>query len=231
MKVDELAIVQGWPQTVTTLRRWRGAPARRLIEWSLGSLVVAFSLLAATWFVATRLPVDPNPYPVPGLTRPAYASDFWFVVYRNCLVLGLHAMACVAGFIAGSPRYVDPGRRIAARLHRRAGHLAIAFVTGATLFSLATQAIALGAGARDLSARLGVSPVVLLATLAPHAVPELFALFLPLAAWILASRRGAWNELLAATFATTAIALPILVGAAAVETWITPDLLHGLLPG
>jgi hypothetical protein len=69
---------------------------------------------------------------------------------------------------------------------------------------------------------------VLLATLAPHALPELFALFLPLAAWILAGRRGAWNELLAATLVTTACALPLLVGAAAVETWVTPGLLRGL---
>jgi uncharacterized membrane protein SpoIIM required for sporulation len=59
-------------------------------------------------------------------------------------------------------------------------------------------------------------------------VPELFALFLPLAAWTLASRRGAWNELLAATVATTACAVPLLVGAAAVETWVTPALLAGL---
>jgi hypothetical protein len=224
MKADGLAVVQGWPDTVARLRRWRGAPGRRLTEWALGSAAVALALLAATWYVATLLPVDPSPYPFPGLTRPAHPADFAFVLYRNLLVLGLHAMACVAGFIAGSPRYVDRGRR----LHRRAGHCAIAFVAGATLFSLATQAVALGSGARDLSAHLHVSPLVLLLTLTPHALPELFALFLPLAAWILASRRGAWRELLAATFVTTAIAVPILVAAAAVETWITPGLLAGL---
>ena len=33
----------------------------------------------------------------------------------------------------------------------------------------------------------------------PHAIPELVALFLPLAAWIIASRRGEWEQLLAAT--------------------------------
>ena len=56
-------------------------------------------------------------------------------------------------------------------------------------------------------------------------MPELFALFLPLAAWTIASRRGAWNELLAATFVTVAIAIPIIVAAAAVEAWVSPRVL------
>ena len=63
--------------------------------------------------------------------------------------------------------------------------------------------------------QLGISPLDLLVALLPHALPELFALFLPLAAWSIASRRGAFNELLAATFATTAIAIPLLLLAAA----------------
>ena len=48
-------------------------------------------------------------------------------------------------------------------------------------------------------------------TVLPHALPELIALFLPLAAWTIASRREGWDDLLAATFVTTAIAIPILV--------------------
>jgi hypothetical protein len=228
MKADGLAVVQGWPDTVATLRRWSRAPGRRPAEWALGSLAVTVALLAATWYVAMVSTADPTPYPYPGLTRPAGVGDFLFVLYRNGLVLALHAMACVAGFIAGSPRYLDAGRGVSARVHRNAGRGAIAFVGAATLFSLSTQAISLGMAARDLSERLGVSPLVLLSTLAPHALPELFALFLPLAAWILAGRRGAWNELLAATLATTACAVPLLVGAAAVETWVTPGLLRGL---
>ena len=77
----------------------------------------------------------------------------------------------------------------------------------------------------DLACRLDVTPLTLLITLTPHALPELFAVFLPLAAWSIASRRGAWDELLAATIATTAIAIPLLVLAGAVETWVTPRLL------
>ena len=67
---------------------------------------------------------------------------------------------------------------------------------------------------------------MLLLTLLPHAVPELLALFLPLAAWIIASRRDAWEELLAATFATSALALPVLVLAANVEVFVWPHLLR-----
>jgi uncharacterized membrane protein SpoIIM required for sporulation len=54
------------------------------------------------------------------------------------------------------------------------------------------------------------------------------ALFLPLAAWLLAARAEAWNELLAATFATTAIAFPVVVVAAVVEVFVTPEILRAL---
>jgi hypothetical protein len=114
------------------------------------------------------------------------------------------------------------------KLHERAAPVAIGFVMLATLFSLATQAYALGHGAADLAALMRISPLLLLVGLAPHALPELTALFLPLAAWTLASRRGAWKDLLAATFVTVAIAVPVLVTAAAVETWVSPRLLLAL---
>jgi uncharacterized membrane protein SpoIIM required for sporulation len=65
----------------------------------------------------------------------------------------------------------------------------------------------------------------LIVTLLPHAVPELTALFLPLAAWIIASRRGEWNQLLAATFVTVAIAVPMLVVSALIEVFVWPHLL------
>jgi len=62
----------------------------------------------------------------------------------------------------------------------------------------------------------------------PHALPELIALFLPLAAWIIASRKQDWQDLLAATFVTVAIAVPVLLASAAVETWVSPRLLHAI---
>jgi hypothetical protein len=228
MKAEELALVQGWADTRHALTRWQRHPLRVLRPWILGALAVAFTLLAIVWLVAVLSTGDPSDASFPGITSPEGMDDFGFVLYRNGLVLALHALACVAGFIAGAqlPTAARDYSGFMRTIHDRAGQLAVAFVAAATLFSLGTQAYALGHGAASLSARLDVSPAVLLVALLPHALPELFALFLPLAAWSLASARGAWDELLAATFATTAVAVPLLVLAAAIETWITPDILR-----
>ena len=230
MKAEELALVQGWDDTRSALRRWNRQPAAVLRSWALGSLAVVAVLLAATWLIATLSSADASGWEYAGLTRAATLSDFGFVLFRNGLVLALHSLACVAGFMAGSslPLVAAGHTGVWRRVHDKAGPLAIGFVVCATVFSLSTQAYALGHEAADLAAREHMSPLLLLVALAPHALPELFALFLPLAAWTLASRRGAWNELLAATFVTTGIAIPIVILAAAIETWVSPHLLISL---
>jgi hypothetical protein len=227
MKAEELALVQGWDDTRRALSRWQRTPLTVLWPWTRGALAVAALLLVAVWLVATLSTPDPSRAGFPGATYPATGSDFAFVLYRNGLVLALHAMACVAGFMAGSslPTVATGYTGLWRKVHDRAGPLAIGFVIAATLFSLTTQAYALGLQAADLSDELGLSPLVLLFGLLPHALPELTALFLPLAAWTLASRRRAWDELLAATIVTVAVAVPVLIVAAAVETWVTPELL------
>ena len=101
----------------------------------------------------------------------------------------------------------------------------MAFVACATLFSLSTQAYALGNAAATLAAQGSMSRTLLLVGILPHAIPELIALFLPLAAWIVARRRGDWHELLAATLVTTAIAAPVLVVAAVVEVYVSPHVI------
>jgi hypothetical protein len=227
MKAEELALVQGWTDTRRALGRWNKSPWHVMWPWARGSLAVAALLLTAVWLVATVSTPHPTAGFFPGVFRPATVGDFGFVLYRNGLVLALHAMACVAGFIAGSslPTAATGYSGLWRKVHDRAGSLAIAFVIAATLFSLTTQAYALGRGASDLSYQLGVSPFVLILGLLPHALPELTALFLPLAAWTIASRRRAWDDLLAATVVTVAVALPVLVLAAVIETWVTPELL------
>jgi hypothetical protein len=227
MKAEELALVQGWADTRRALARWRRAPVAVLVPWTLGALAVAAALLVVVWAIATIVTPDPTGVRFPGVSYPADGGDFAFVLFRNGLVLALHALACVAGFMAGSslPTVAQDYTGFMRTVHERAGPFAIGFVILATVFSLCTQAYALGHGAADLAGELGISPALLMVGLVPHALPELTALFLPLAAWTLASRRGAWQDLLAATFVTVAIAVPVLVAAAAVETWVSPRLL------
>jgi hypothetical protein len=230
MSYEQLALVRGRADTRAALRRWRHRPASVVAPWALGALVIAALLLTATWIVAMLSLPDSAPWRLEGVGALGGWDDYAWILYRNGLVLALHAMACVAGFIAGSslPVVAEGHSGWWRRVHDRAGRLAIGFVACATIFSLGTQAYALGADAATAASDRGMSPALLILGLAPHAVPELCALFLPLAAWILASRRGAWNELLAATFVTTAIAVPVLLAAAAWEVWVTPHVLYFL---
>jgi hypothetical protein len=227
MSTEQLALVRGWDDTRATLRRWRARPLPAIRPWALGSLAIAAVLLTATWVVAMVSLPDPTVF---APTRHGEWGDYGFILYRNGLVLSLHAMACVAGFMAGAslPLAAEGYSGWWRSVHDRAGKLAMGFVAAATLFSLSTQAYALGLQACSVADAHAVSPALLMVSLLPHAVPELGALFLPLAAWLLASRRKAWDELLAATFVTTAIAVPILVASAAVEVWVSPHVLSFL---
>lgn len=222
-----MALVRGIADTKASLREWQEKPGMVLIPWSAGSLGTALLLLVATWTVAALTLPDATRLHFPGVTHPADIGDYLFVLFRNSLVLALHALACVAGFIAGSslPQVAEGHSGVWRWVHDKAGPLAIGFVVCATLFSLTTQAYIIGSDASTLAHQLGLSPAQLIAALSLHAVPELFALFLPLAAWTMASRRGRWDELLAATFVTVAIAVPLLLMSGAIEVYVTPELL------
>jgi hypothetical protein len=209
-----------------TLARWNDAPGRVLWAWTALAAAIAAGLLLAVWIIARAATPDPTPLYLPGLNAPTSMRAAVDIFGRNLLVLALHSSACVAGYLAGSslPAEAQRHRGFLRAIHDHAGPLAIAFVGGATIFSLVTQAYVLGSGASTLAAQGGMSPGLLLIGLLPHAIPELIALFLPLAAWLLASRRGRWDELLAATVVTTAIALPVLAIAALLEVYVSPHL-------
>jgi hypothetical protein len=230
MSVNDLVLVQGMRDTKLTLRRWNEQPLAVLRPWAVLSTLIAVALLMAVYAIAELTPPDATLYEIPGVTREATVTDYGHVLFRNSLVLALHALACVAGFMAGSSLPLSAAQRtgMSRWVHEKAGPLAIGFVVCATLFSLATQAFVIGGLAASLATQLHSSPAHLMLAITPHALPELIALFLPLAAWMIASRRGDWHELLAATFVTVAIAVPTLLAAAAVETWVTPQLLLNL---
>ena len=99
-----------------------------------------------------------------------------------------------------------------------------------TCFSLTTQAYVLGSTGATLAYQLHISTGLLVLTVLPHALPELTALFLPLAAWTIASRRDEWDDLLAATVATVAIAIPMLGARGAWEIYVWPHILEAVSP-
>jgi hypothetical protein len=227
---SDLALVRGMARTRETLDEWNDRPWPVLGSWLAGSVAIAVLLLAAVLVIASLSTPDATPFILPGLQTKPTLGGVGHVLFRNSLVLALHAMACVAGFIAGSSMPLEAERYsgIWRRIHERAGPLAIGFVTCATAFSLLTQAYVLGGATSTLAAQGGISPELLLFGLLPHAVPELVALFLPLAAWIIASRRGEWHQLLAATLVTVMLSAPVLVAAAFIEVYVSPNLLRSL---
>ena len=227
MNGHELAVVRGWADTRATLRGWNATPWPVLRRWLALSLGICVALLAAVLLIASFATPDATGMLLPGVNTAAGWDDVGSVLFRNSLVLALHSLACLAGFIAKSSLPIEAAsyRGRWRQVHDFAGPAAIAFVTGATLFSLGTQAFVLGGGLSTLAWQLYMSPSELLAVLSLHAVPELVALFLPLAAWLVAARAGAWEQLMAATIVTTALALPVLGVAALVEVFVTPRLL------
>jgi hypothetical protein len=226
--VDDLVFLQGVGATKQTLRRWNQNPWRVFRPWLLWSAVIAAGLLAAVYVVARLSTPDPTGIYIAGLWRPVRVEDVGLILFRNSLVLALHGFACVAGFIALNSLPYSAAQRsgISRIVHEKAGPYAMTFVAGATLFSLATQAYFIGGVLATASAQLGITNGELLLLLAPHAMLELTALFLPLAAWLVASRRGDWDQLLAATFVTVATAVPALLVAVSMEVYLFPELIR-----
>jgi hypothetical protein len=232
MSVNDYVLVQGVRDTRSALATWRADPGALLPRIFAGSLAIALFLLAGVLIVASIATPDLTWVTIPGIQHPVTAGDIGHTLFRNSLVLAFHATACVAGFIAGASMPLAAAQRsgFSRWIHGRAGKLAIGLVVGVTVFSLSTQIYILGSQGATLAASAQISPALLVLTVLPHALIELVAVFLPLAAWIMFSRRGEWNQLLAATFVTVAIAVPMLVVSALIEAYVWPDLLKALSP-
>jgi len=228
--VDEHVFQHGMRDTRETIESWSRHPWAVLRGWVALSLAIALSLLAAVLVVSGLLTPDLTPIHLPGYTEPSDPGDLLPILWRNSLVLALHATACVAGFIAGASMPIAAAQRagFSRWVHVKAGELAILFVAAVTLFSLSTQALYLGFQGSTIAYQLHISHLQLVLSVLPHAIPELTALFLPLAAWLIASRRGEWNQLLAATFVTVALAVPTLLVAATIEVYVWPHILESL---
>ena len=229
---NEHVFSHGMQDTRETFSAWNERPWRVLRTWVALSLAVALTLLGAVWVVAGLLTPDITPIHMPGVTESTSPGDMVPILWRNSLVLALHGTACVAGFIAGASMPIAAAQRtgFSRWIHVKASEFAILFVAAVTLFSLSTQALYLGFQGSTIAFQLGISHAALILSVLPHALPELTALFLPLAAWLIASRRGEWNQLLAATFITVLLAIPVLVAAATIEVYLWPRMLEALSP-
>ncbi len=232
MSANQHVFSHGVRDTRATFEAWNDRPWPVLRGWLALSLAIALTLLGAVWVVGGLLTPDLTPIHLPGLTARSEPADLLPILERNALVLALHATACVAGFIAGASMPLAAAQRtgFSRWIHVKAGELAILFVCAVTLFSLSTQALYLGFQGSTLAFQLHLTRAELILSVLPHAIPELTALFLPLAAWLIASRRGEWNQLLAATFITVALAIPTLVVAATIEVYVWPHILRSLSP-
>ncbi len=217
-------------ETRETLARWSARPVHTVGRWALVALGVAVTMLAAVLLVS-YLSSPQYTSSIPNIIHDPQAVDAIRVFIRNSLVLALHAFVCLAGFMAmrALPEQIRYKRGIDRWVHEHAGRFAMVWVTGATIFSITTQTWILGHSVGDLALTLDIPQGTLLLTVLPHALIELTAVFLPLAAFLIASRQGHWHELLAATVVTVAVAVPMLVVAAVVEAYIWPSLLSSAL--
>lgn len=213
--------VAGWGEVA----RW-AAVAAAVAVVLLGSVaVIAGHVTGAGWTGAES-----------GLlVRHHDLGDVLSVLRRNLLVLGIHLCACWIGAIIGRPHRPAPSSwgRIGA-LHRPVpvwvGRAALFYALLVTLLSVAVQAIGLGRQLADVAAATQIGSTHLLVLVLPHAVPELLAVFLPLGLFLLEARRGRLDRLGAWSLQAAAIALPVLVCAALIETYVTPGRVIDAIP-
>ena len=232
MDANQYVLVHGMRQTRSILERWGEDPWPVIRTWVAGAVLIALALLCGVTLVASVMRPDYGFHygpTAPGGPQPVEVLE---VLGRNSLVLALHAFACVAGFIAGStlPLTASRYKGFKRLVHEKARPIAFGWVIGVTCFSLFTQTVGLGLVGATIAWDEHISTVLLVVTALPHALLELTAVFLPLAAWTIASRKGEWDQLLAATFVTVAIAIPMLVVAATWEVYIWPDILSAVSP-
>jgi len=138
----------------------------------------------------------------------------------------LYAMGNLAASViqrqrTGDAHLMTIGRELASRL-------AMALVIGLLLFAACRQAYVLGHGLAGYSDYFYVSRWRLWLGVLPHALPELTGIFLPVAAWLFASRHGKQRELLAFTVAAVLAALPLLATAALLEVYVSPKVFRAL---
>lgn len=210
--------------TRAALASWLRRPSQ-LLPWVGLSAIVSGILLLATYIVAITTTADPTGGGLIAADPSARWADFGFVLGRNFTVLLLHLLVCFATYLVRRSIPIQEGELsgVQAWIHRHAQRPALIMVIALTVFSIFQQAVNLGHGLSSVSAMLPLSEGQILVRLLPHAVPELIAVFLPLAAvvWLEAKDRN--RDLLAAVAACTVVAIPVIVVSAWLEVAVASN--------
>lgn len=226
---EQMVLVAGWADTRAALSRWNAHPWRVLLGWMRVSCAVGGLLLAATWAVASLHEIPEVPKIFGAGHAPSTASAL-HIFGRNLLVLIMHALICIAGYMgaASVPIASDAYSGWVRRLHLLATPLAFGFIIVVTCMSFMLQALSLGRSAAMVAHHYDIPVAELLVLLAPHALPELTAMFLPLGAWLVLARQRAYRDLFAASIITTAVAVPMLAVSALIEVYVSPRIFAAL---
>ena len=103
MKAEpRLAVVQGWADTARALGAGSATRSGRCSRGRSARSPSRLLLLLADWVDRDADDARPARHRTSPASLRGDVGDFGFVLYRNGLVLALHALACVAGFMAGS---------------------------------------------------------------------------------------------------------------------------------
>lgn len=149
---------------------------------------------------------------------------------RNFLVLGIHLCACwIGALVVAKQRNVPDGwARLRWLNDDLPGWVRTACLWYALLVtsgSIVLQTFALGLSASAIASDYGLPMPLFIGLLAPHALVELTAVFLPLAAFLWRSRRDQLAMLGDDSWVCAVYAIPMICLAAAWEAWVTPHLL------
>jgi hypothetical protein len=197
-------------------------------RWAAIAAAVAAVLLGSVGLIAAHLRGDFWAGVQDGVFAPHHDfGDAMYVFRRNLLVLGIHLCACWIGAIIGRRHEPAPVRwgwigALNRPVPNWMGRAALFYALLVTLLSVALQATALGRQLADESRGASISSTHLLALVLPHAIPELIAVFLPLGLFLLEAQRGRLDRLGAWSLQAAAIAIPVLLCAALIETYVTP---------
>jgi hypothetical protein len=199
-------------------------------RWLLLSSAIATIMLVGVVLLAHLVPANPQGEANSRLLDPHGSwSEVGVILRANLTVLALHFFACYAGALVGRPHQPLPDKWSRyARWHYEMpqwlGNSALFYATAATFTSIALQTTELAFVLHNLANYLHTSPGAVMIRVLPHAVLELVGIFLPLALFLIQARRKQLFPLNRWVYQSAAIAVPLIVIAALIETFVSPHL-------